>query len=160
MKNMKFRGKPLNDKILDGDWAIGNLIVDHHNKRAFINNKISNISKFNGDCMGSIISVIEVDIKTVGQLTGLKDKNGKKVFQGDILKVQSAKEDYGSCSYGGFLKVVALTCGYTLEPFNPTLKEIEDKGEFWDSSSLWHIRESKYIEVIGNIYENPNLLNQ
>ena len=92
------------------------------------------------------------------QFTGLFDKNSKEVFQGDILKVQSAKEDYGSCSYGGFLKVVALTCGYTLEPFNPTLKEIEDKGEFWDSSSLWHIRESKYIEVIGNVFENPNLL--
>ena len=99
-----------------------------------------------------------VEILSKDQFTGLKDKNGKKVFQGDILKVQSAKEDYGECSYGGFLKVVAETCGYRLEPFNPTLKEIEDKGEFWDSSSLWHITESKYIEVIGNIYENPNLL--
>jgi len=92
------------------------------------------------------------------QFTGLKDKNGKKVFQGDILKVQSAKEDYGECSYGGFLKVVAETCGYRLEPFNPTLKEIEDKGEFWDSSSLWHITESKYIEVIGNVFENKELI--
>ena len=102
--------------------------------------------------------VTDIRKSEIMQFTGLKDKNGKKVFQGDILKVQSAKKDYGSCSYGGFLKVVALTCGYTLEPFNPTLKEIEDKGEFWDSSSLWHITESKYIEVIGNIYENPNLL--
>jgi len=99
--------------------------------------------------------VTDIRKAEIMQFTGLKDKNGKKVFQGDILKVQSAKEDYGECSYGGFLKVVAETCGYRLEPFNPTLKEIEDKGEFWDSSSLWHITESKYIEVIGNIYENP-----
>ena len=108
-------------------------------------------------CKDGVTDIRKAEIM---QFTGLKDKNGKKVFQGDILKVQSAKEDYGECSYGGFLKVVAETCGYRLEPFNPTLKEIEDKGEFWDSSSLWHITESKYIEVIGNIYENPNLLNQ
>ena len=92
------------------------------------------------------------------QFTGLRDKNGKGIYQGDILKIKTAKKDYGDCSYGGFAEVIGKTCGYEFQCFNPTLKEMEEKGEPWDSTSLWHISDRKYVEVIGNIYENPELL--
>lgn len=97
------------------------------------------------------------------QFTGLHDKNGKEIYQGDILKVVADKEGYGFCSYGGIIKVVAHTCGYELKPIKPTFEEMEERGEAWDSSSLWHVCEKGTngegtTEVIGNIYENPELI--
>jgi uncharacterized phage protein (TIGR01671 family) len=98
---------------------------------------------------------------------GVKDKNGVRVFQGDILKIARDKKNYGATSYGGFAEVMAETCGYSLRCFNPTFKELEaypldEDGDYmtWDSSSLWHIDDDdgKNIEVIGNVHENPELL--
>lgn len=96
----------------------------------------------------------------ISQYTGLKDKNGKEVYQGDILKVEADKEGYGNTSYCGYLEVTTSTCGFGLRMFNPTTEEMDAKWQPWDSSSLWHINDDdgKNIEVIGNIYENPELL--
>lgn len=99
---------------------------------------------------------------TIMQFIGLKDRNGKEIYQGDILKITADKEGYGSTSYGGFAEVTRQICGYSFEVFNPTLKELDEQwrkgGDGYDSSSLWHIDNPEYIEIIGNIYENPNLL--
>ena len=96
------------------------------------------------------------------QFTGLKDKNGKEVYQGDILKITDDKKGYGSVSYGGFAEILSETCGFSFRCFNPTIEELDEQwgkgGDGWDSSSLWHTLEPKNIEVIGNIYENPELL--
>ena len=97
------------------------------------------------------------------QFTGLKDKNGKEIYQGDLLKVKADKEGYGHTSYGGIIEVTAETCGYALKPIKPTFKEMEELGDPWDSSSMWHVCEEGSdgkgtTEVIGNIYENPELL--
>ena len=99
------------------------------------------------------------------QYTGVNDKNDTEIYQGDIIKIKRDKAGYGFTSYGGYAEVTAQTCGYSFRCFNPTLQEIddgmvdeEDEIMAWDSSSLWHLDEPENIEVIGNIYENKDLL--
>ena len=82
-------------------------------------------------------------LETIGQYTGLKDKNGKKIFEGDIVK-----DDY--CIY----EVVYDGNGYYVEVVK-LLKECgTDKGVLYDLSDY------KDLEVIGNIYDNPELLKE
>ena len=79
-----------------------------------------------------------VDTSTVGQYTGLKDKNGKKVFEGDIVR----KTNKGR--HPEIFIANIRTCFYTNEevyygPFD-------------------HFTESCEYEIIGNIHDNPELL--
>ena len=71
--------------------------------------------------------------ETVGQFTGLTDKNGKKVFDGDILKAIAG---------------------------NPVGEPIVAKVavNLNDYELMWDIEHSYEIEVIGNIHDNPELL--
>jgi uncharacterized phage protein (TIGR01671 family) len=94
------------------------------------------------------------------QYIGLKDKWGKKVYHGDILKVTADKDGYGILSYEGFVFVKFTIGSYSLEMFNPSQKEMDEQCIPFDSSSLWHIYgdDGKWIEVIGNAYETPELL--
>lgn len=77
-----------------------------------------------------------IDPETVGQYTGLTDKNGKKIFEGDICK-------YRSNYSGGFIiSVVTYTDGCFLD--------------MADENSGFNL--SDKLEVIGNIHDNPELL--
>lgn len=78
----------------------------------------------------------EVDPETVGQSTGLTDRNGKTIFEGDIVLDTATGEKYEILyNYGGFV--------------------MADKNRFFRSLSLY--MDDDY-EIIGNIYENPELL--
>ena len=91
--------------------------------------------------------VYEVIPETVGQYTGLTDKNGKKVFEGDIIK------DLGG-SLDGIPRVVI---------WNEVWMEFETYlvKSHWaygtNNSRLWLMR-NREIEVIGNIHDNPEML--
>ena len=95
----------------------------------------------------------EVDPETVGQFTGLTDKNGKKIFEGDIVRYVNPDEDvitgrvsYGEHSYSGTHEV-----GFYVEWQKPEwAMYLRDDLGFWTN-----FRE---IEVIGNIHDNPELL--
>ena len=74
------------------------------------------------------------DSLPIMQFTGLKDKNKKEIYEGDIIVHNNRK-----------LIVEFVDCGFALKQKN---------GTYWKDFN--HV--TKYMEVIGNIYENPELL--
>lgn len=76
-------------------------------------------------------STMEVDPRTVGQYTGLTDKNGTRIFEGDIVLVKDC--GYGEIRYCGSGFALGFGCGFC----------VSEKYE---------------REVIGNIHDNPELL--
>jgi uncharacterized phage protein (TIGR01671 family) len=85
------------------------------------------------------------DCVEIEQCTGLKDKNGKLIYEGDIVKIY-AKNRY---AYGIFqIKYDCEDCEYDM---------LDKEGNF-----IYQLQndKTKYVEVIGNIHENPDLLEQ
>ena len=96
----------------------------------------------------------EVDGKSVGQFTGLYDKNGKGIYEGDIVK--STKNKYKRFDENGIYEVYFndFLCHYALIA---SRYEWNHKHGQCDNYSLTG-RKAKEFEVIGNIYENAELL--
>lgn len=125
MREIKFRGKRLDN----GEWIYGSLLVSHFKddkkERYFI-------TQFSGNYTFEH----EVDPATVGQYTGLKDKNGKEICEGDILLDESGTYAVVGHSMGAFY--VDFGEGFDLQYFTECIHEI--------------------CEVVGNIHDDPELL--
>lgn len=128
MREILFRGK----RVDNGEWVYG-----HYHSY-----DISCAGKTKICCTYHVIRADNVYPETVGQYTGLTDKKGEKIFEGDIVK--------GLFYHGQqVLGVVAFKNG----AFGLEWKRKKSK-EFYSFAQLCNIE----YEVIGNIYDNPELL--
>lgn len=93
----------------------------------------------------------EVIPETAGQYTGLTDKNGKKIFEGDIVRYEDAEADFE-----GYHDSVFMNCGSVLlTPWGGivfTNRQTVEMDDLYDSEA------SIDAEVIGNVHDNPELL--
>lgn len=87
----------------------------------------------------------------ITQSTGRKDKNGKEIYEGDIIRFLDESESYTDCGYEyeEYIEVGEVI-------YNKQLQGWDVTNRYCEREDVWHYME--YIEVIGNIYENKDLL--
>lgn len=121
-----------------------------------INYRGYNLSYQNGDWVYGLLSSDEsirgifLDKKTVGQYTGLIDKNGTKIFENDILQVYDRGNEVGRIRIYHF-------CAMYL--YDVIYGDIDSYGdEDFKVFGLLMLNANYQLEVIGNVYDNPELL--
>lgn len=136
-REILFRGK----RLKYGEWIEGYVFDDGiaGSERMFVGGLV--ITDYHGTACNSCevgIDFDEVDPSTVGQYTGLKDKNGTKIFEGDIVDILCENEEVG-----------------VIEWSEDTAQFIVQADGFAASfDNYW----GKDLEIIGNIYDDPELL--
>jgi len=131
MRDIKFRGQ----RVDNNKWVEGSLALQKTTKYDTLA-YICPIISYNED--GFISRFEKVFFRTIGQYTGLKDKNGKEIFEGDIVKNGLSGTWIVQPLESGSISLLGTCKQY--------------KGNNFDISSL-----NYNVEVIGNIHENPEL---
>jgi uncharacterized phage protein (TIGR01671 family) len=145
MREIEFRGK----RIGTGEWVYGGYMKspDH-------------VSIWEGSESGGHFGA-HVHHKTVGQYTGLNDKNGVKIFEGDIVRILypdwASKSSYDPRTIEQYKIDIAKVgevqygvCQFCIN-FGKDVAEYDNVGGF-------NVADHGYIEIIGNIHDNPELL--
>ena len=134
MREIVFRGK----RTDNGEWVEGWYI---HTKRhhCIITGCIDDGYVVYGH-YASDVAMYVVDPVTVGQYTGLKDKNGKRIFEGDIVDILTENEEIGVVEYedGGFLVSADGFCVDFHANINGT--DLEIIGNIHDNGELMEVR--------------------
>ena len=143
MRTIKFRGK----RSKDDEWVYGGLVYRLPKHPEIIINEY--ITHQNGECEDNFVFYQDIYEDTVGQFTGLHDKNGKEIYEGDILMCIGERNDNKGRKY--YRKVL-----FDNGAFGMTVPEYK-----FISALCNHVVNGKLNwEVIGNIYDNPELLEE
>nr|DAZ47316.1 MAG TPA: YopX protein [Caudoviricetes sp.] len=144
------------NRIDNGEWVEG--YYAERNGKTFIGIDISIYGDIFEVFCTPVIRWFEVDPKTLCQFTGLCDKNGKKIWESDIISYQRDNDDcpfpnkdtkkrFGKVFYQGFRSTFAIGMG--------------KNGSRSINDDLWkYVQNGNRVEVIGNQFDNPELLQE
>ena len=160
IREILFRGKC----CTTGEWVEGFLGIEELDD--YVIQQFSFDEYFASEC----IDQYSVKLETVGRYTGLTDKNGTRIFEGDVVKLFDIAIGEIVCEYGAF----GINCRQQID-YDYLASEIasvtgcDNTPMFCRNDnfvSLWELywnynqesSEISVIEVIGNIHDNPELL--
>lgn len=131
-REIKFRGKDIEN---ENGWRYGSLVVYPDGNCVIV--------EFDKD-----ENELSYDVypETVGQFTGLYDKNGKEIYEGDIGKTKEYGKFLGDKNFSGYdhFEVLLENGGFRLE----------------NEKRIFNLTNNSHIEVVGNIHDNPELLKE
>ena len=129
MRTIKFRAKDF-----DGVWHYGSLVYTN----------ILDAKIYSQTVKGSlkITDWLFVTPDTIGQFTGLYDKNGKEIYEGDILKWKADNRLYAVIFNWGMFYASVEVCNQ----------------EIYGGFPLHSLTDDEACEIVGNIYDNPELI--
>ena len=128
MREILFRGK----RVDNGEWVYGVPTIESRGETVIVEN-VFDCEEYN--CRG--VSCLYVEENTVGQYTGLTDKNGKKIFEGDIVTAHFKNNRHKQTFEVSFLDGMFI---------------------FDNRCVKVNLLDIFCIEIIGNIHDNPELL--
>lgn len=132
-REILFRGK----RVDNGEWVYGDLIQLHDGRKYIIDNKFGACIDDKGNFINTKSQFVnEVIQETVSQYTGLTDKNGKKIFEGDIVQWSNIKMEI----FWG--EHIGIGYGFCWRPYGEEQSYHESMTGFIDE-----------YEVIGNIFD-------
>lgn len=136
-----FRGKCVPESRYAGEWVFGSCVQCENGETLIIYAQSDNCT-----------SMYHVVPESIGQYTGLSDVNGNDIYEGDIVKMTTA-------AFGDEIFRIGYEDSH-IGAFCLCSDEQEDTSRFVGIFGRNYGYEPFYCEVIGNIYDNPELLKQ
>lgn len=129
MREILFRGK----RVTDGEWLEGSLWMDNGAPKIITP----------GNCVG-----YDVDPATVGQYTGLRDKNGQRIFEGDIVVFDNSPYNAYCEPITGQIDWRNGSLCFKYQPWKSVFYRSLCSDDFFAAK----------CDVIGNVHDNPELV--
>lgn len=155
MRTIKFRGKQCDN----GEWAYGyyaRLRNEFKEWHCIMTEKDAS-ENYVKDCNGYNMLYTPVNHNTVGQFTGLYDKNGEEIYEGDILLWTRKNVHIEGCPLRDFADRCEIfydddKCAFRFK-YKLDCGSCSGLLDFSDDRA-----DESYIEIIGNIHDNPDLM--
>jgi uncharacterized phage protein (TIGR01671 family) len=141
-REIEFRGR-----TAKCEWVYGDLLNLHNGDKYIVNNKFGACIDDKGNFINTESPfVCKVIHETVGQYIGIKDKNGKKIFEGDIVWGDTIEGDW----HKGVVEYNEDMGQYFVNA--KSFMQYEKNSDSWSMLGCWTVE--------GNVFDNPELLNK
>ena len=153
MREILFKGKCIDETCLKGQWLEGYILHDGVTGKYYIHrdNCLNESDNVGEEGLLRFVAY-EVDPETVCQYTGIANENEKKIFEGDICEFSVFDYNGHDIQYKG----VVVYSGSRFMLWHS--KESEYYGDDGGFDLDWVISQDDEFEVVGNIFDNPELI--